>query len=121
MHDPLNPGRRVALRAVGWQAGAVALLALGALASGPRHALAAGVGGLAVLLGGLASARLMLGGGIAPAEQVLGRWFLGVIAKWVLVFAVLVLGFGAWRLPPVPLLLGIVVALVAQVFAATRR
>lgn len=111
----------MALRAVVWQAGAVAILALCALVAGPRHAMAAVLGGVAILLGGLASARLMLGGGIGPAAPVLGRWFLGVVAKWVLVFAVLVVGFGALRLPPIPLLLGIVVALVAQVLAATRR
>lgn len=110
------------MRAVAWQAGAVAATALAfQLAAGPRQALAAGVGGIAVMLGTWVSARLMLGGGIGPANQALVRWFVGLMAKWFLVFAAVGLGLGVWRLPPVPLLIGIAVALVAQVLVATRR
>lgn len=111
----------MAIRAVAWQAGAVAATALAFLAAGPRQALAAAVGGIAVMLGSWLSARLMLGGGIGPAGAALVRWFVGLIAKWALVFAALGVGFGVWRLPPVPLLVGIVVALGAQVLASLQR
>ncbi len=111
----------MAIRAVAWQAGAVAATALVFVAAGPRQALAAVVGGIAVMLGSWLSARLMLGGGIGPAGAALVRWFVGLIAKWALVFAALGVGFGVWRLPPVPLLVGIVVALGAQVLASLQR
>ncbi|HZH42689.1 MAG TPA: ATP synthase subunit I [Lysobacter sp.] len=110
------------MRAVAWQAGAVAATALAyGLAAGPRSALAAAVGGIAVVLGTWLSARLMLGGGVGAAGPALVRWFVGLMAKWLLVFAALGAGFGVWRLPPVPMLAGIVVALGAQVLAALRR
>ncbi|MEG3191548.1 hypothetical protein [Lysobacter sp. D1-1-M9] len=121
MHDPLSAGRRLALRTLAWQAGSTALLALAFLASGVPHAAAVLVGGGAMLLGGAIAARLMVGGGIQPANVVMVRWFAGVVSKWLLVVVMLLLGLAVWRLPPLPLLLGIVVALIAQMLATIRR
>ena len=74
-----------------------------------------------MLVGGALAARLMVGGGVMPANAVMARWLAGVVLKLALVFTVLLLGLGAWRLPPLALLAGIVVALLTQLLAAARR
>ena len=121
MYDPLKAGQRLARKTLAWQAAAAVLLALAFLVQGVSHAMSALVGGLAVLLGGMVAARLMVGGGIQPAGAVLLRWFIGAAVKWVVVCAVLLLGLVVWRLPPLPLLLGMVVGLAMQMYAMTRR
>ena len=121
VYDPLQAGRRLARRTAAWQAGTTALLALALLSQGASHAVAASVGGAAILFGGALAARLMVGGRVMPANAVMARWFAGVVLKLALVFSVLLLGLGAWRLPPLALLAGIVVALLTQLLAAARR
>jgi F0F1-type ATP synthase assembly protein I len=121
VYDPLKAGQRLARKTLAWQAGAAVMLALVFLVQGVPHALSALVGGLAMLLGGVVAARLMVGGGIQPAGAVLLRWFIGAAVKWVVVCAVLLLGLAVWRLPPLPLLLGMVVNLAVQMYAMTRR
>ncbi len=121
VYDPLKAGQRLARRTLAWQAAAALLLALAFLVQGVSHALSALVGGLAIGLGGLVAARLMVGGGIQPAGAVLLRWFIGAAVKWVVVCAVLLLGLVVWRLPPLPLLLGMVTGLATQMYAMTRR
>lgn len=121
MHDPLSAGRRLAIRTIAWQAGTTALLALGFLVKGAPQALAVVMGGGAVLAGAAIAARFMVGGGVRSAESVLLRWFAGMALKWVVVLAVLFCSLAVWRLPPLPLLLGILVALVAQVYGSSRR
>lgn len=121
MHDPLTAGRRLATRTVVWQATATALLALAFLAKGGMHALAALLGGGAMAVGGAIAARLLFRGGVGSAGTVMGRWLAGLALKWLVVFVVLWLGVVVWQLPALPLLLGIVAALVALALAATRR
>ena len=121
VYDPLQAGRRLARRTAAWQAGTTALLALALLSQGASHAVAAAVGGAAILFGSALAARLMVGGGVMPANAVMARWFAGVVLKLALVFTVLLLGLGAWRLPPLALLAGIVVALLTQLLVAARR
>ncbi len=106
---------------IAWQAGTTALLALAFLATGVQQALAVVAGGGAVVVGAAIAARFMVGGGVRSAESVLLRWFVGVALKWLVVLVVLFCGLAVWRLPPLPLLLGIVVALVAQMFGQSRR
>ncbi|HZX79630.1 MAG TPA: hypothetical protein VFE72_01585, partial [Lysobacter sp.] len=60
-------------------------------------------------------------GGIQPATVVLVRWFAGVVVRWIVVLAGLVIGLGVWRLPALPLLAGVAVALAAQGLVALRR
>lgn len=103
-----------------------ALLALAFLVRGVPAALAVVAGGGAVMVGAAIAARFMVGGGFRSAESVLLRWFAGVALKWLAVLVVLFCALAVWRLPPLPLLLGIVVALAAQVlgaqvFGSTRR
>lgn len=116
MHDPIAAGRRAALRAVAVQAGAVALVAAAFLTQGPAQATAALVGGLALVAGNGIAAWLSLGG-VVPAGVALARLMLGTLAKWGVVFAVLALALAAWRLPPIPLLAGLGLGLVAYLAA----
>lgn len=121
MHDPLLAGRRLATRAIAWQAGATALAALAAVPLGAHRALAVAAGGAAVTLGAAAAAWLAWRGGVQPAHAVLARWFAGVVVRWMLAGAVLALALGTWRLPALPVLAGVVLALLAQVAATLRR
>lgn len=117
MHDPLSAGRRLASRAIVFQAGATALAALALLALGAPSALAAAVGGGALVAGGAVAAIIALGGGVQPVGVAMGRLLAGVILKWVVVFAVLALGMAVLRLPPLPMLVGVLAATLAFVLA----
>ncbi|NYZ63541.1 hypothetical protein [Luteimonas deserti] len=110
-------GRRLAQRAIVWQAVAIAVTALAFLAKGAVWALAALVGGAAIAIGGWLSSVVALGGGVNPSGGALARLLAGVALKWVVVLAALWLGVGAMGLPPVPMLAGVVVALFAQLIA----
>lgn len=113
-------GRRLAQRAIAWQAVAVAVTALAFLAKGADWALAAGLGGAAIALGGWLSSVVALGGGVNPSTGALARLLAGVALKWVVVVAVLLLGVGMAGLSPVPMLAGVIVALFAQLLAMSR-
>ncbi|MFC5593067.1 hypothetical protein [Lysobacter niastensis] len=117
MHDPLSAGRRLASRATAWQAGAAALVALAFLPFGAPLALAAAVGGGAIVAGSAAAALMALGGGIQPAGMAVGRLVAGVMLKWVVVLAVLTLGLAGFKLPPLPMLMGVLAATLAFVLA----
>ncbi|WP_454828556.1 hypothetical protein [Pseudoxanthomonas wuyuanensis] len=121
MLNSVAVGRRLALRAAAYQLLAVGLVAALFLLRGLPQALAAALGGLAMLAGGLAAARLALGGGVIPAGAAMLRLLAGMILKWAVVFAVLLVGLGAWKLPPLPLMTGLLTGLAAQVLAAARR
>lgn len=95
----------------------MALTALAFYPFGASHALAAAVGGGATVAGSLVAARMALGGGVQPAGMVVGRLLAGVIFKWVVVLAVLGLGMAWWRLPPLPMLVGLLAATLAFVLA----
>lgn len=115
MHDPLSAGRRLASRAIVWQACAAALASVAFLLLGARESLAAAVGSGAVVASAAVSMLIALGGGIRPAGLAIARLLLGMAAKWATVAIVLVLGLALWRLPPLPLLVGVIVATVAAV------
>ena len=117
MHDPVAAGRQTALRAIGFQAVVAVLLAAAFLAQGPRAALAAATGGAALVAGHLVAALLALGGGIVPARVAFARLLLGIAGKWLVVVAVLAVASGAWRLPPLPMLAGLVAGLLAYYIA----
>lgn len=121
MHDPLTAGRRLASRAIAWQAAATTLVALAFLARGAPSALAAAIGGGAVVAGALVSARIALGGGVQPAGAAVARLLLGVGLKWVVVLAMLGYGLAGLRLPPLPMLVGVAVATLAYVLVHLSR
>lgn len=116
MHDPIAAGRRAALRAVAVQGLVVALLAAAFLARDAREALAVGVGGLALVLGNALSAVVALGS-IVPAPVAFGRLLLGAMGKWLVAIAVLAAALAIWRLPPLPVLVGLVAGLLAYLLA----
>lgn len=110
-------GRRLVRRAVIWQAAAVAVAALAFLAKGADWALAVALGGGAVALGGWLSSVVALGGGANPGMVALARLVAGMGLKWAVVVVALLFGMSGAGLPPLPMVLGVVVALAAQMLA----
>ena len=78
-------------------------------------------GGVAIIAGGWLSTRLALGGGVGPGTAALLRVLAGVAVKWMVVFAVLLAAVAWAGWPPVAVLAGTLVALVAQIVALARR
>lgn len=113
MHDPVAVGRRTAHRALAIEAVVVALVALAFLVQGPWQALAAAVGGGAVVLGNALAASLALGGGIQSARAAFARLLLATLGKWAVVMGVLAIAFGIWRISPLPALAGVVAGVLA--------
>ena len=116
MHDPIAAGRRSALRAVAVQGVAVVLVALAFLPKGGAWALAAAVGGGALVLGNALAAALSLRG-IERAGIAFARLMLGTLAKWCVVAAILGVALEAWRLPPLPMLAGLAAGMLAWLLA----
>ena len=116
MHDPIAAGRRAARRAIAVQIAVVVLVAMLFLVQGARHALAAAIGGVAMALGNALAARLSLAG-IVPAGVAFGRLLLGTMSKWLVAIAILAVALGAWRMPPLPMLVGFAAGLVAYLIA----
>ena len=119
MLNSVAAGRRLAQRTLAWQVVAAVLVALAFLPKGMPEALAALAGGLALLLGNWLSARIALGGGVAPAAAALGRLLAGVLVKWLVVAVVLALALGVFRWPALPVLAGVAAAVLANVLAHT--
>lgn len=113
----MSAGRRLALRATAFQAGATVLTSLAFLVLGAHSALAALVGGFAVVAGGGLAALVSLGGGVQPAGAVMSRMLAGVMVKWLVVFAVLALGLAGFQLPPLPMLVAVMATMLAYVLA----
>lgn len=116
MHDPIAAGRRSALRAVVVQAAASAAVALVFLVQGPAQALAAGWGGAAMVAGNALAAVVALGG-IVPAGAAFARLLLATLAKWTVALVCLAIGLGAWRLPPLPMVAGLGLGVLAYLLA----
>lgn len=122
MLNSVTHGRRQAHKALIVQLVAVAATALALLVASPAHALAAALGGGALALGGWLSAWVALSGETpAAAGLALGRLVTGLVLKWAVLIAALLLGLAVWKLPPAALVTGVIVALVAQILAMLRR
>ena len=121
MLNSVAAGRRLVLRAAVWQTGAVLLVALLFLPWGLPRAVAAVVGGLAIVVGALLAAWMAFGGSVLGAVSAVLRLVAGMVVKWVVVIGVLVVGAGLYKLPPLPLLAGVITGLVAQVLVATGK
>ena len=105
------------MRAVAVQAGIAALAAaVFLLWQGWPAALAAGIGAGALALGNMAMAVLALPR-IVHARAALSRLMLGVVTKWCVVVAILAVAIGAWRLPALPMLAGLVAGLLGYLLA----
>lgn len=114
-------GRRLARRAIAWQAIATLATALVVVITGPANGLAVLAGGGAVTAGSALAVWWSLRGEVVPSGTALMRMFAGVVLKWCVVSLTLMLGLLLWRLPALPLLGGVLVALAAQFPAMARR
>lgn len=113
MLNSLDAGRRVAQRALLAQGLAVAATAaIAGLVAGAPAALAAGLAGAALCLGTWLAAWVALGGGVQRAGAAYGRLLVGTVLKWSALAAGLALVLGPLRLPALPALAGVVVAVV---------
>ena len=121
MLNSVVAGQRKALRDAAFQLLVVLLVAGLFLFWGVPQALAAALGGVAMVLGGLLVARIALGGGVVGAGTAMMRLLAGMVLKWAVVFGVLLVGLGAWKLPPLPLVAGLLTGLVAQALTVIRR
>jgi ATP synthase protein I len=119
--NPVTAGRRLARRAITYQVIAVCATSLACLAVGVESALALLVGGAAVTAGAGMSAAWSLRLDVVSSGVALARMVVGVVLKWCLVFILFSLGLLLWRLPALPLLVGVLVALAAQFVAMARR
>jgi ATP synthase protein I len=111
-------GRRLARRTVLIQAVATLIAALVCLPFGLQAALGGWVGGVVMTLGSTLAAWGAFSGGVAGARVVLGRLLLGLVAKWIVVFTGLLLAIAVWKLPAVPVLVGVALAASALLFTA---
>jgi F0F1-type ATP synthase assembly protein I len=116
--NSLITGRRLALRIVLVQSLVAALLALAFLSQGACSAMAAGMGGGAVVLGSAALAMRAFTVAPVSADAALLRMLGGMALKWLLLLVTLYLALVRFALPPVPLLVGAVVTTMAFLFAA---
>lgn len=120
MHDPIAAGRRSAQRAAVVQVAVALLVALAFLMQGPRHALAAGIGGGALALGHVLAAGVSLGG-IVPARVAFARLLLGTLLKWSVAIGIFAIALAVWRLPPLPMVVGLTAGLLTYLLALNLR
>ena len=114
MFNSLSANRRLAFRMVAVQFVVAMLVALAYLfAQGGREALAAAIGGGSVAAGSLVMAWRSLPPAAASAGLALSRLISGMLLKWFVVLGALYLAMAKLHLPPLPLLVGLVVAMMA--------
>lgn len=120
--NSVDAGRRLMLRAAVYPLAAVAVLALALLLiAGTKYALGALASGLAVSAAGWVAARMALGGGVQAAGSAMVRFILALLAKWAVVFGVLIVGYQVFKLPALALLAGLIIGMMFQVLAMARR
>lgn len=121
MLNSVATGRRLAFRIVLIQLLVATLIALLFLSQGMRSALAAGMGGIAVVLGSLVLALRSFGRAPVSANIALLRVLAGMALKWIVFVATLYIALVRFALPPLPLLVGAVVTTLAFLFAAKLK
>jgi hypothetical protein len=110
----LAVGRRLARKAAMLQLAAGVLAAtVAGLVWGAAQAGGALVGASAAAVGTVGMARLALGGGIQPARVIYLRMLVGMLVKWLLVGVLLWLAMARWRFPPLAVLAGLALAMLA--------
>ena len=121
MLNSVATGRRLALRIVLIQLLVAVLIALAFLPQGVRSALAAGMGGVAVVSGSLVLAMRSFGRAPISANAALLRMLVGMALKWIVFLVVLYLALVRFALPSLPLLAGAVVTTLSFLFAARLK
>lgn len=107
VRNSMAAGRGLVLRALGLQAAVALGLALVFLLKDSASAMAAGIGGGAVVVGSALLGLRAFASDAASAGLALARLLAGMILKWVVVFGALYLALVRYGLPPLPLLAGL--------------
>ena len=114
--NSLDTGRRLALRIIMWQAIGAVLVGVMLLPWGVRAGLAAVAGALLVMLGTLLhSMRVFVG--MQGVGLALGRMLTGMILKWMTIVCGLFVILTQFRLPPLAVVLGLMVACAVNLMA----
>ncbi|MDR2872717.1 MAG: ATP synthase subunit I [Xanthomonadaceae bacterium] len=121
MLNSIAGGRQLAMRAIRWQAAAVAILALVLFSKGSDWAAAALWGGGGVVLGNWIAARMALSGKVKPAGSAFGWLLAGMAMKWLLVTAAILIALAGLQLPAVPVLLSVLTSMLAFILANSIR
>ena len=116
MQNSIAAGRRLAIRVVAAQAAVTALVAAGFAWYGWDDALAVLAGGGVVVLGTAVLAVRLFAGPPAAAGTVLARMIVGNLLRWCVIGAGLYLAMVTAKLPGLPVLAGLIAALVPQLF-----
>ena len=114
MQNSIAAGRRLAFRVVCAQIGATAAAATGFLFAGWRYGLAALCGGGVVAAATAVLALRLFASGPAPAGLVFARLIIGNLLKWGVIALGLYLTLVKIGLPGLPVMCGVIAALVPQ-------
>jgi F0F1-type ATP synthase assembly protein I len=113
----VGQGQRLVMRVVALQAGCAGLVALLFLAlRGLNAALAAFAGGLIVAIGSALFGWRMFLPGVAPAARLQRAMYAGEALKWFWLVLATWAALTRWKLAPLPLLVGMCVALFGYMF-----
>ena len=114
MLNSLAANRRLAFRMVAMQAAVAALVTLAFLVQDAQAALAAAIGGGAMVLGSSFLAWRSLSGPAYSAGLALTRLVAGIALKWFVVIGALYLALARLGLPPLPVLAGLAATMAAS-------
>jgi ATP synthase protein I len=114
MQNSIAAGRRLAIRVVLAQALATVLVAAGFALRGWPESVAVLAGGGTVVLGTTLLAVRLFAGAPAAAGTVLARLIVGNLLRWCVIGAGLYLALVTLALPGLPVLAGLIAALVPQ-------
>jgi len=115
--NSLAAGRRLALQVVLAQVAVAVIAGLAFLAQGVHAAVAALAGGLLVATGTVLLALRVFMPGLAGPGSMLARFAVGTLLKWIVVIVGFYLILGVWKLPALPALVGLVAAVLVNLFA----
>lgn len=122
MDNSLAANRRLALQVIGAQAAVAVAAALACWWWRGSAAAAVGAlaGGLVVALGTAVMALRVFAPALAGPGATLARLAVGTLLKWIVVIVGFYLILVYWRLPAVPALIGLVAALLVNIFMLGR-
>jgi hypothetical protein len=116
MQNSIAAGRRLAIRVVVAQAAATVLVAAGFAWHGWDDALGVLAGGGVVVLGTIVLALRLFAGPPAAAGTVLARMIVGNLLRWCVIGIGLYLMLVKAALPGLPIIAGLIAALLPQLF-----
>lgn len=121
MDNSIAAGKRVARRVLVAQLVAASIAAIcGLLLASPAVASAVLVGGLIVAGGNAVFAWRLFVSGVAPVKTVLHSVYVAEVFKWLWTLLWLVVAMALWKLPALPLILGMIAAQLAFFLSLAR-